>query len=106
MTAVSPDSRTFDPAGLQRLLDGRYGDVRAEIRAVLSGPEFAPAIASCCLLAGLGNVVCAVSPSFAGVLVGRGVVGLGGGLAFVIGPVVARAHGGARTVGLAWDPSY
>ncbi len=61
------------------------------------GPR--PAIASCCLLAGLGNVVCAVSPSFAGVLVGRGVVGLGAGLAFVIGPVVARAHGGARTVG-------
>ena len=57
------------------------------------------AIVTCCLLAALGNVVCAVTPSFAGLLVGRGVVGLGAGLAFVIGPVVARAHGGARTVG-------
>jgi MFS family permease len=57
------------------------------------------AIGSCCLLAGLGNVVCAVTPSFAGLLIGRGVVGVGAGLAFVIGPVVARAHGGARTVG-------
>jgi hypothetical protein len=33
------------------------------------GPR--PAIAVCCLLAALGNVVCAVSPSFAGVLVGH-----------------------------------
>jgi predicted MFS family arabinose efflux permease len=57
------------------------------------------AIASCCVLSGVGNVVCAISPSFAGVLVGRGVVGLGAGLAFVIGPVVARAHGGARLIG-------
>jgi acyl-CoA oxidase len=45
VTAVSPESRTFDPAGLQRLLDGRYGDVRAEIRAVMSRPQFAPVIA-------------------------------------------------------------
>ena len=57
------------------------------------------AIALCCVLSALGNVVCAISPSFAGVLVGRGVVGVGAGLAFVIGPVVARAHGGARVVG-------
>ena len=53
----------------------------------------------CCVLSGLGNVICAVSPSFAGLLVGRGVVGVGAGLAFVIGPVVARAHGGARMIG-------
>jgi predicted MFS family arabinose efflux permease len=57
------------------------------------------AIALCCVLSGLGNVVCAVSPSFAGVLIGRGVVGVGAGLAFVIGPVVARARGGARLIG-------
>ena len=57
------------------------------------------AIGLCCALSGLGNVVCAISPSFAGVLVGRGLVGIGAGLAFVIGPVVAREHGGARLVG-------
>ncbi|HEX5192633.1 MAG TPA: MFS transporter [Solirubrobacteraceae bacterium] len=61
------------------------------------GPRVA--IALCCVLSGLGNVVCAISPSFAGVLVGRGVVGVGAGLAFVIGPVVARSYGGARLIG-------
>jgi hypothetical protein len=45
-------------------------------------------------------VICAVSPWFAGVLVGRAVVGFGAGLVFVIVPVVARATGGARLVGL------
>jgi FSR family fosmidomycin resistance protein-like MFS transporter len=62
------------------------------------GPRIA--IALCCALSGTGNVICAVSPWFAGVLVGRGIVGVGAGLAFVIGPVVARAHGGARLVGV------
>jgi cyanate permease len=57
-------------------------------------------IVLCCVLAGVGNVICAVSPWFAGVLVGRAVVGLGAGLVFVIVPVVARANGGARLVGL------
>lgn len=53
----------------------------------------------CCLLAGAGNVLCAVSPWFGGLLAGRALAGLGAGLAFVIGPVVARANGGARLVG-------
>jgi acyl-CoA oxidase len=44
VTAVSPENRTFDPARLQRLLDGRYRDAREEIRTVLSRPEFAPVI--------------------------------------------------------------
>jgi predicted MFS family arabinose efflux permease len=53
----------------------------------------------CCLLAGAGNLLCAASPWFGGVLAGRALAGLGAGLAFVIGPVLARANGGARLVG-------
>ena len=45
MTAVTPESRTFDPVGLLRLLDGRYADVRQEIRTALRRPEFAPVVA-------------------------------------------------------------
>lgn len=56
-------------------------------------------IALCCGLGGIGNVVCALTPWFAGMLAGRVIAGLGGGLAFVVGPVVARAQHGARLVG-------
>jgi predicted MFS family arabinose efflux permease len=56
-------------------------------------------IVLCCLLAGAGNLLCVLSPWFIGVLAGRALAGLGAGLAFVIGPVVARAHGGAKLVG-------
>jgi predicted MFS family arabinose efflux permease len=52
-----------------------------------------------CLMTAAGNVACAGSPWFAGILVGRSVTGLGAGLAFVAGPVVARSYGGARLVG-------
>jgi DHA1 family inner membrane transport protein len=62
------------------------------------GPR--PVLASCCLLAAVGNAACAVSPSFGVLLLGRGLAGLGAGLAFVIGPVLARAYSGARLVGL------
>src|SRR5689334_6140502 len=40
-TSTQPEAR-FDPAVLQRLLDGRYSELRERIRAVLSRPEFAP----------------------------------------------------------------
>jgi acyl-CoA oxidase len=43
--AATPENRTFDPAGLLRLLDGRYARVREEIRTVMRRPEFAPVIA-------------------------------------------------------------
>ena len=56
-------------------------------------------IALCCVLAGAGSAACVVSPSFTGVLAGRVLAGLGAGLAFVVGPVVARAEGGASLVG-------
>jgi len=62
------------------------------------GPKLS--IILCCVLAAVGNLICTVSPWFAGVLAGRAVVGLGAGLVFVIVPVVARASGGARLVGL------
>jgi acyl-CoA oxidase len=35
----------FDPTALQALLDGRYAELRARVREVLSRPEFAPVIA-------------------------------------------------------------
>jgi acyl-CoA oxidase len=35
----------LDTGALQRLLDGRYAEVRAEIKAVLCRPEFAPVVA-------------------------------------------------------------
>ncbi|HEX3976131.1 MAG TPA: acyl-CoA dehydrogenase [Solirubrobacteraceae bacterium] len=42
---MTAQNRTFDPAGLLRLLDGRYADVREEIRTVMRRPEFAPVVA-------------------------------------------------------------
>src|SRR5207244_3127427 len=41
---TEPSSEPFDPAALQRLLDGRYAEVRDAVREVLSRPEFAPVI--------------------------------------------------------------
>ena len=37
---LDPTAGVFDPAGLQRILDGRYADLRAQIREVMSRPEF------------------------------------------------------------------
>jgi acyl-CoA oxidase len=45
VAAVTPEDRTFDPAPLARLLDGRYAELRHEIRSVMSQAEFAPVIA-------------------------------------------------------------
>jgi hypothetical protein len=42
---VSTEIRTFDPSALLRLLDGRYAEVRQELRGVLRRPEFAPVVA-------------------------------------------------------------
>jgi len=45
VTAVTPENRTFDPAHLTRVLDGRYATVREDIRTVMRRPEFAPVVA-------------------------------------------------------------
>jgi acyl-CoA oxidase len=45
MATTSPETEQFDPRGLQKLLDGRYAELREQIREVLSGPQFAPVIA-------------------------------------------------------------
>ncbi|MGH2893787.1 MAG: acyl-CoA dehydrogenase [Solirubrobacteraceae bacterium] len=42
---MTPDNRTFRPANLLRRLDGRYADVRQELRTVMRRPEFAPVVA-------------------------------------------------------------
>ena len=42
---MTPENRTFDPVGLLRLLDGRYANVREEIRTAMRRPEFAPVVA-------------------------------------------------------------
>jgi acyl-CoA oxidase len=44
-TATDAGTTNFDPRTLQRLLDGRYVDIRDQTRAVLSRPEFEPPIA-------------------------------------------------------------
>jgi MFS family permease len=66
---------------------------------IVRGLGMRRAVVLSCLMTAGGNVACAVSPWFAGMLVGRSVTGLGAGLAFVAGPVVARSYGGARLVG-------
>ena len=48
----------------------------------------------------LGNLIFAVSPGFAGLVIGRAVAGFGVGIAIVAGPVLARATGGVERVGL------
>jgi acyl-CoA oxidase len=45
MVVTNPGTEHFDPAPLQRFLDGRYGDLRDQVREVLCRPEFAPVIA-------------------------------------------------------------
>jgi acyl-CoA oxidase len=44
MTTLEAPTLTFDPADLQRILDGRYAELRAEIRDVMSRPQFAPVL--------------------------------------------------------------
>ncbi len=44
MTTLQAPPLTFEPADLQRILDGRYAELRAEIREVLSRPQFAPVL--------------------------------------------------------------
>jgi acyl-CoA oxidase len=45
MATTSAGTAPFDPAALQRILDGSYAEVRAQTREVLCRPEFAPVIA-------------------------------------------------------------
>ena len=52
------------------------------------------------LLCAIGNIVCAVTPAFAGLVVGRAITGFGLGVAIVAGPVFARATGGVGRVAL------
>lgn len=51
-------------------------------------------------LCAVGNVVFALSPGLAGLVVGRAIAGFGLGLAVVPGPVFARATGGVARVAL------
>ena len=52
------------------------------------------------ILCAVGNVIFAVTPGFAGLVIGRAVAGFGVGIAVVAGPVFARATGGVERVGL------
>lgn len=72
----------------------------AMLAAPLAGRIGVPAaLRLLCVLGGLGNVIVAASPWFAGLALGRVLAGAGLGLAFVLAPVFAQAHGG-RLVGL------
>ena len=44
MATLDRDPGTVDAAALQRVLDGRYAPLRAQIREVLSRPQFAPIV--------------------------------------------------------------
>jgi hypothetical protein len=46
MATIDVDTATFDPTELQRRLDGRDADLRAEIRETMSRPELAPVVES------------------------------------------------------------
>ena len=48
----------------------------------------------------IGNLIFAVTPGIAGLVIGRAVAGFGVGIAVVAGPVFARATGGVERVGL------
>jgi predicted MFS family arabinose efflux permease len=48
----------------------------------------------------IGNLIFAVTPGLAGLVIGRAVAGFGVGIAVVAGPVFARATGGVERVGL------
>ncbi len=52
------------------------------------------------VLCAAGNVIFAVTPGFAGLVIGRAVAGFGVGIAVVAGPVLAKATGGVERVGL------
>src|SRR5947209_19469567 len=45
VTAIDTQTISFEPASLQRLLDGRYAQGGDQIREVIKRPEFAPALA-------------------------------------------------------------
>jgi predicted MFS family arabinose efflux permease len=53
-----------------------------------------------CVLCGAGNLLFALSPWFAGLLVARVLIGGGLGLALVLGPIFAREFGGVRLLGI------
>jgi acyl-CoA oxidase len=44
VASTTPDTRTFDPASLQRLLEGRYSELRRRIREILCRPDFGPVV--------------------------------------------------------------
>src|SRR5262249_3586213 len=52
------------------------------------------------LLMGAGGVVCVIAPTFWVLLLGRVLVGLGVGLALILGGVVGRVVGGSLLIGL------
>jgi acyl-CoA oxidase len=45
VASTAPETTMFDPASLQRLLEGRYADLRRRIRELMCQPEFAPVVA-------------------------------------------------------------
>ena len=58
------------------------------------------------LLCAIGNVVFAVTPAFAGLVVGRAITGFGLGMAIVAGPVFARATTAASNASRCSAPRF
>jgi predicted MFS family arabinose efflux permease len=87
------------------LLSGTYffaGVVAADIAgaALARRIPIAGALRACCLLCFAGNVLFAISPGFAGLVVARLLIGVGVGIALLFGAAFARQAGGVRTLGL------
>lgn len=103
---VSPLASEFD-VGLAEigLISGTFffaGCVAANLVASSLAPRI-PVLAGvrwCCALSAAGNVVLAASPSFAGLVGGRVIAGLGVGLSILFVPAYARAAGGVRLLGV------
>ena len=76
------------------------------VAAGLAGSELARRLAiarglrAACALGFAGNIVCAISPSFAVLVAGRVVAGLALGLVLLFGGAFARAAGGMRLLGI------
>ena len=85
-------SGTFFFAGI--VLASLVGSERARRISIASGLRWA------CGLCLAGNVLCALTPEFAGLIVGRFVAGLGLGGVLLFGGAFARGAGGLRLLGL------
>lgn len=91
--------------GLVGLLGGSFffvGLVAAKlfVAPLIASDGAGSALRLSCVTSAGGNALCGATPWLAGLAAGRLVAGIGLGLAFVVGPALARSLGGPRLVGI------